>query len=87
MSSVHSLDAKEDRPTYRELHDEVKLMRMRSPVLLVVLKYIDSPSTARISLTVWRVGRCRVFEGIEQVPREGKDCVISVSDPERPTEK
>ena len=58
-------------------------MRVRSPILLVVLKYVDPPSAARVRLAVWRVGRCGIFEGIEQVLREGEDCVISVSEPER----
>ena len=50
-------------------------MRVRPPVLLVVLKYVDPPSTAGIRLPVRWVGRRGVFEGIEQVPGEGKDCV------------
>ena len=61
-------------------------MHVWPAVLLVILKYVDTPSTAGIRLTMWRVGRRGVFEGIEQVPREGKDCVRSVSEPERERE-
>ena len=55
-------------------------MRVRLPVLLIVLEYIDSPSTAWIRLAVGRVGRCGVFEDLEQVIREGEDCIVSVSE-------
>ena len=51
-------------------------MCVRLPVFLVVLKYVDPPSTARIRLTVGRVGRRGVFEGIKQVLREGEDYMI-----------
>jgi len=55
-------------------------MRVGLPVLLVILKYVDSPPTARIRLAVRRMGRRGIFEGIEQVPGESEDCVISVSE-------
>ena len=74
-TNVHGINPKSDCRT----HGRGYLMRVRLPILLIVLEYVNSPSTARIRFAMRRVGRCGVFEGLEQVLREGEYCVISVS--------
>jgi hypothetical protein len=66
----------------KEICEWLKLMRVGLSVLLIVLEYVDPPTTARIRLAVRRVGRRGVFEGIEQIHREGEDCVTSISESE-----